>query len=57
MSAPHEEYLALGNTDSIRQSVYRSLFSAHVDDELIQDIRVAVNEGLALEGERFKEEI
>ena len=41
MSTPHEEYLALGNTDSIRQSVYRSLFRAHVDDELIKDIRVA----------------
>jgi hypothetical protein len=41
----------------IRQSVYRSLFRAHVDDELIKDIRVAVNKGLALGGERFKEEI
>ena len=57
MSTPHEEYLALGNTDSIRQSVYRSLFRAHVDDELIKDIRVAVNKGSALGGERFKEEI
>ena len=57
MSTAHEEYLALGNTDSIRQSVYRSLFRAHVDDELIKDIRVAVNKGLALGGERFKEEI
>jgi putative transposase len=57
MSAPDEEYLDLGNTDSIRQSVYRSLFSAHVDDELIKSIRVAVNKGLALGGERFKEEI
>ena len=34
-----------------------SLFRAHVDDELIKDIRVAVNKGLALGGERFKEEI
>ena len=33
------------------------LFRAHVDDELIKDIRVAVNKGLALGGERFKEEI
>ena len=57
MSTPHEEYLALGNTDSIRQSVYRSLFPAHVDDELIKDIRVAVNKGLALGGERFKAEM
>ena len=28
-----------------------------MDDELIKDIRVAVNKGLALGGERFKEEI
>ena len=38
MSTPHEEYLALGNTDSIRQSVYLSLCCAHVDDKLIKDI-------------------
>jgi putative transposase len=51
------EYFALGNTDSIRQSVYRTLFRTHVDNELIKDIRVAVNKGLALGGESFKEEI
>lgn len=37
MSTPHQEYLALGDTDSIRQSVYREFFLAHVDDELIKD--------------------
>ena len=57
MSMPHEQYLALGNTDPIRQSVYRSLFRAHIDNELIKDIRSAVNKGMALGGDRFKEEI
>ena len=57
MSTPHEEYFSLGNTDSVRQSVYRALFRSHVDDELIKDIRLAVNKGLALGGERFKDEI
>ncbi len=57
MSAPHEEYLALGDSDSARQSVYRALFCTHVDGELIKDIRMAVNKGLALGEERFKDEI
>jgi putative transposase len=48
MSAPHVEYLSLGKTDSIRQDAYRKLFLAHVDDELIKDIRSAVNKGMAL---------
>ncbi len=57
MSTPHEEYLALGDSGSARQSVYRDLFRTHVDGELIKDIRMAVNKGLALGDERFKDEI
>ncbi len=59
MSTPHGEYIALGDTDSIRQSVYRALFSTHMDDELITDIRLAVNKGLglALGGKWFKDEV
>ncbi|MCW8942349.1 MAG: transposase [Gammaproteobacteria bacterium] len=57
MSDPHVEYLSLGKTDSIRQDAYRKLFLAHVDDELIKDIRSAVNKGMALGSERFKDEI
>ncbi|WP_177419307.1 transposase [endosymbiont of Lamellibrachia barhami] len=54
---PHEEYLRLGETGDERQRAYRALFSAHVDNELLNDIRSAVNKGLALGGERFKLEI
>jgi len=57
MCTPHEEYRVLGDTASLRQSAYRALFRAHVDDELIKDIRSAVNKGMALGGERFKDEI
>ncbi len=57
MSTPHEEYTSLGNTDLQRQSAYRELFRFHVDDELIKDIRMAVNKGLALGSDRFKDEI
>ncbi len=51
MSTPHIEYLSLGKTDSIRQDAYRKLFQAHVDDEMIKDIRSAVNKGMALGSE------
>ena len=57
MNTPHIEYLSLGKTDSMRQGVYRKLFLAHVDDELIKDIRSAVNKEMALGSERFKDEI
>jgi putative transposase len=57
MSTPHIEYLSLGKTDSIRQNAYRKLFLVHVDDELMKDIRSAVNKGMALGSERFKDEI
>ncbi len=57
MSTPHEQYLALGDTHLIRQNVYRELFHVHVDNMFIKDIRLAVNKGLALGDERFKDEI
>jgi putative transposase len=57
MSTPHEEYFALGVTEPLRQSAYRALIQYHVDGELIKDIRLAVNKGLALGDERFKDEI
>jgi len=40
-----------------RQKAYRSLFQAHVEASLIDDIRSAVNKGMALGGDRFKQEI
>jgi putative transposase len=57
ISTPHREYLSLGCTDKIRQRAYRSLFKAHVDDKMVQEIRTSLNRGLALGNERFKDEI
>ena len=57
LCTPHEEYLRLGKSAGERQRHYRALFRTHVDDELIAEIRSAVNKGLALGGERFKDEI
>lgn len=55
--SPHDEYLRLGKNAEQREEVYRSLFRAHVDDKLIEDIRSAANKGLALGDDRFKQEL
>ena len=57
LCSPHTEYLKLGNDEKARQQVYRDLFAAHVESNLITDIRDAVNKGLALGNDRFKDEI
>ena len=54
---PHEVYLALGENDSSRRQNYREIFKAHVEPELMTDIRNAVNQGMALGSEQFKEEL
>jgi putative transposase len=54
---PHEEYLRLGKNQVERQRAYRDLFEHHVDVVLIRDIRDAVNRGMALGNDRFKNEI
>jgi len=40
-----------------RRERYRSLFTGHEDGSLVKDIRDAVNKGLALGSDRFKDEI
>jgi len=57
MWTPHPEYLNLGDSNSDRQEAYRSLFSTHVDGPLLKSIREAVNKGMALGSDRFKDEI
>lgn len=54
---PHYEYQRLGLSLDARLEAYRAMFTAHVDGDMIRDIRVAVNKGLALGSERFKDEI
>jgi putative transposase len=46
LSTPHAEYLRLGSTPLDRQHAYRELFRAHVESELLGDIRAAANKGL-----------
>lgn len=53
----HPLYRALGDTAAARQTAYRDLFRAQVDEAAINTIRDAINTGVALGGERFKSEI
>lgn len=57
LCTPHTVYLALGKDANERQASYRELFKHHVDGKLLEDIRLAVNKGMALGSERFKTEI
>ena len=57
MCMPHPEYQALGSNPEERRSNYRSLFSKHVGGELLEEIRLNTNKGLAIGNHRFKEEI
>ena len=57
LCTPSDLYTALGANQKQRQEAYRDLFKYHVDGELLDDIRKAVNKGMALGNERFKEEI
>ncbi len=57
LCTPHHEYLALGADPEERKSNFRTLFTQHVDGELLSEIRANTNKGLALGSDRFKTEI
>ena len=57
LQTPHSEYLSLGTTKEERLENYRALFKAHVNTELLKEIRQSVNKGLALGNERFAAQI
>ena len=50
---PHPLYQSLGTYGEERQSAYRALFRAQLDDEAIGDIRLALNQSQPLGNERF----
>ncbi|MFH2135588.1 MAG: transposase [Pseudomonadota bacterium] len=54
---PHDEYMRLGHEAAIRQEAYRALFKAHLDEEMVGQIRSATNGNYALGSERFQKEI
>jgi putative transposase len=53
----HPLYLALGRHPKDRQANYRDLFQHHVEGKLLEEIRVTVNQGMALGSEQFKAEV
>ena len=46
--------LALGQDKQDGQENYRALFNHHVEETLLEEVRVTVNKGLVLGNERFK---
>ena len=54
---PQDEYRRQGKTDEERREAYRSLFRAHVDEALVDEIRSATNGNFALGGKRFQSQI
>jgi putative transposase len=57
LCTPHPEFLRLGNTKNERMKNYRALFAHHLEGELLNEIRLSVNKGMAIGHERFKDEI
>ncbi len=53
----HQDYLHLGSSDDNRRESYRGLFNAHLDPDLVANIRSATNGNYVLGPERFQEEI
>ncbi len=54
---PHDEYLRMGRDAAARTEAYRALFKAHLDEEVVGQIRSATNGNFALGGERFQREV
>ncbi|MBD3669276.1 MAG: transposase [Gammaproteobacteria bacterium] len=57
LCTPHDVYKALGVTKSNRTRAYRELFRYHLDSDDLAQVRKAVNQGMALGNERFKQEV
>lgn len=54
---PQPEYLRLGVNHAQRQNAYRELFRSGMDNELIHRIRGALNQGLVLGSDHFKDRV
>jgi putative transposase len=57
LCTPHPEYLRLGSTINERMRNYRALFAHHVEGDLLDEIRLSINRGMAIGHDRFKDEI
>lgn len=57
LCTPHEIYLQLGATSSIRLNTYKSLFSVTLSESLINEIRLSSRKELVLGSVEFKDKI
>lgn len=57
LCTPHPEYLRLGETKRERLENYQALLAYHVEGELLNEIRLGLNKGMAIGNDRFKEEV
>jgi len=57
LCSPHDLYVQLGPTAGERQASYRELCSQQLDEDDLRDIRTAINRGLALGDDQFKDRI
>ena len=55
MWKPHDEYLALGSSRQSRQTAYRQLVAQQLPSDVVTDIRDALNTGLVLGSDCFRE--
>ena len=54
---PHGEYRRLGVCEVSRCEHYRGLFSAHLEPDILDEIRLSTNGNFVLGNDRFKKEI
>lgn len=54
---PHPLYLALGVTPEARSVAYQTLFAAHLDQDLVRNVRACLNTGTPLGNDRFRSEV
>ena len=54
---PHQIYLGLANNEPERLAAYRALFNIALNDKVVDDIRIAINQGHPLGREGFLDEI
>jgi len=54
---PHYLYTCLGSTNGMRQQAYKSIFSTHVEDRALADIRTATQKGWVLGSDGFKDQV
>jgi putative transposase len=55
--SPHDSYIALGSSAAARQQAYRDMFSTELDDEPINELRMALNQNQPIGNQRFYAQI